>query len=147
MEPNLNQREERSYLEFIDISDASFHLSCCCSSRNLICLLITNRKTPLPPGTAPHPEPRPVAPGPLCRMWVFFPRPGPLQSYSAWLFTTHISAVNCTSIFLPASPLGGVSHHKVAMSPDYDISFTCLPLSLHLSGVEFPARGSFLLIQ
>ena len=89
--------------EFIDISGTSFQLPHRCSSRNLIYLLITNRKTPLRPGIAPHPEPRPVAPGPLCRMWIFFPRPDPLQNYSAWLFTTHISAVNCVSIFLPAS--------------------------------------------
>ena len=75
----------------------------CCSSRNLIYLLITNQKTPLRPGIAPHLEPQSVAPGPLCRMWVLFPQPDPLQSVG--FHHAHFCCKLCF-YFPPASPCG-----------------------------------------
>lgn len=86
-----------------DISGTNFHLPRCCSSRNLIYLLITNWKTPLRPGIAPHLEPQPVAPGPLCRMWVLFPQPDPLQSVA--FHQAHFCCKLCF-YFPPASPCG-----------------------------------------
>lgn len=74
--------------------------------------------------------------------------PDSLQSYSpefppVFAFRMSVSPVNLDLVDLRVSHLDGASHHKAAMSLGSDVFCRFLPLSLHLSGIEFPVRGSF----
>lgn len=75
--------------------------------------------------------------------------PDSLRSYTTWVFPDHffhnvnLSYKSCFHFPSCISILDEVSHHKVAMPFSCDIFPSFLFLFLHLSGIEFPVRGSF----
>lgn len=78
--------------------------------------------------------------------------PDSLHSYSpefppVFAFTMSVSPVKLNFVYLCVSLLDRASRRKVAMSLGSDVFYRFLPLSLHLSGIEFPVRGSFFLMQ
>lgn len=122
--------------------------------QNMIYYLITNRKIPLPSRDSSSPQNLSLWPFVLSAEWEScFPCQIPYritQHDFSLIVAFHNVNFSCKSYshFLECiSLLDGASHHKVAMSLGCDILYRFLPFFLHLSGIEFPVRGSFFLIQ